>query len=171
MFNIRTLVATAGISSLLSFTSIPGAIAYDSGSCYGQSCVGVNPSQTVCVEDAKTIGAMDVSGSGMLELRWSRRCNASWGRFSTYPLYDWTNSLSDTGITDARVTAWNPGEPSQDVAEATFGFFGERTWWTHMVSGETWSCTGVELTAQDSLPGGSMNGFESLGWTWGPCVA
>lgn len=136
--------------------------------CYGYGCTGKNPAHTTCQNDAKTIGAMDVQGSGMLELRWSRSCNASWGRFSTYWLYDWTNS-GGTGIVYARVTAWNPGRPSQDVTGQSIGVFGGASWWTAMVTGTTWSCTGVELYAQDKNT--AYNDRYSLGWKWGPCVA
>lgn len=56
------------------FVNVPTAEA--ATSCYGSSCVGIDPSTTTCANDAMTIRAMDVDGDGMLEMRWSKSCNA-----------------------------------------------------------------------------------------------
>lgn len=171
--NARTWAVIVSLTITVGTTIGLASPAAASSTCYGESCVGLNPALTSCANDAKTIGAMDVMGSGMLELRWSRSCNASWGRFSTYWLYDITNASAKTGISYARVTAWNPGQPSQEVIESRTGTFTGSTYWTGMVSGDTWSCTGVELLAQDAPATGSnwYTDTTSLGWVWGPCVA
>jgi len=147
------------------------AVPANAATCYGEGCIGLNPSGTSCEQDAKTIGAMTVGGDGMLELRWSPSCNASWGRFSTYWRSNTVGGHEGYGISHVRVTAWNPGQPSQGVVGNVYGIFGEGSWWTGMVTGTTWSCTGVELYAQDRSPGGMYSDTYSLGWTWGPCVA
>lgn len=138
--------------------------------CYGFTCADLDPASTNCVNDAKTIGAMNVNGDGMLELRWSRSCNASWGRFSTYRRAELYGSLTDSGISYARVTAWNPYHESKPVAGSAYDGL-THTWWTAMVSGSVRSCTGVELVAQDGSPTGNRwyTANRSLGWTWGPC--
>lgn len=68
--------------------------------------------------------------------------------------------LSKTGLTYARVTAWNPGRASQGVAQWKTDYFAA-SWWTKMVDGTVTACTGIELFSQDS---------GSQGWVWGPCV-
>jgi hypothetical protein len=159
------------MTGILLVVMVP-AIASASPACYGTACIGLNPTER-CDGDAKTIGAMDVEHEGMLELRWSKWCNASWGRFSTY----WRSSASGTksgvGLTYARVTSWNPGEASQPVDGFAKGsIFGDVSWWTKMVDGSRRSCTGVELfigLASDTKTG-NYTTPTSLGWTGGPCV-
>ncbi|MEU1405322.1 DUF2690 domain-containing protein [Streptomyces sp. NPDC005728] len=44
--------------------------------CYGSTCDGLNPANTICANDARTI---DTTWSG-IELRYSPTCRAAWGR-------------------------------------------------------------------------------------------
>lgn len=146
--------------------------------CYGDECIGLNPAETTCASDAVTIGAMAVHG-GMLDLRWSESCNSAWGRWSFTDLHDIGANTSSTGVSHARVTAWNPGKESQgtgyDGKDNMSGDWIARSWWSNMISAETTACTGVEVVRQGGPPptgNGGMGGStqnDSLGWTWGPC--
>lgn len=149
------------------------AVASASSNCYASGCTGQDPTGTGCVTDGKTIGSMDVQGEGMLELRWSRKCNASWGRFSAYT----RSSAPGSGawVSEGRVTAWNPGQPSQSIIGSAGGWFLSPgySWWTSMVDGSVRSCTGVEVimgSKSDTGTGYGAAQHESKGWTWGPCV-
>jgi hypothetical protein len=143
--------------------------------CYGSECVGLNPADTVCANDAITIGATSVNG-GMLDLRWSSSCNSAWGRYSYTDLHGLGEIVSGTGVSHARVTVWNPGEESQGGSHMS-GDWTARSWWTNMVSAETEACTGVEVVRQsppatDTADSQGMGGYtenESQGWTWGSC--
>lgn len=153
------------------FVIMVPAIANASPACYGPTCTSLSPTG-LCDGDAKTIGAMDVAHEGMLELRWSRWCNASWGRFSTYWRSSASGAKSGVGLTYARVTSWNPGGTSQPIVGSAYGIFGGASWWTRMVDGSRRSCTGVELIVgqEADTKTGSYTTPLSLGWTWGPCV-
>ncbi|WP_329275940.1 DUF2690 domain-containing protein [Streptomyces sp. NBC_00691] len=48
-------------------------------SCYASSCEGLDPSTTVCQNDAKTVATTDYPG---VELRYSPTCRAAWARYS-----------------------------------------------------------------------------------------
>lgn len=135
-------------------------------SCSGASCAGKDPEKAGCLDGARTIGAMDVQGRGMLELRYSPVCKANWGRFSSYWRADAFGAISE-GTSYARVTAWNPGGPSQGLASWRQGL--GASWWSRMVDGNKKACTGVELFASSPTPGGTSRTNDSLGWTWGPC--
>lgn len=143
-------------------------------SCYGSECVGLNPADTICGDDATTIGAMDAHG-GMLELRWSPTCNSAWGRYSYTDISALGEIASTTDVSHAKVTVWNPGEESQGGGHKSGDWIG-RSWWTNMISAETEACTGVEVVRRDKPLAGNegMGGhsrFEPQGWTWGPCHA
>jgi hypothetical protein len=154
------LVAFAAMATLLLF---PTEVSASRPACYGVGCTGLNPMGR-CDSDAKTIGAMDINGDGMLQLRWSRKCNASWGRFSTY-----TRAVKH-GLTHTRAAAWNPGGKSQGWAGTQYGPWGEATHWTKMVTGTKRSCTGIELIWGEPSLLGHYTTPRSLGWFWGPCV-
>jgi hypothetical protein len=133
--------------------------------CYGASCNGVDPDGRCNGEDSKTVGAMDIRGEGLLELRWSPSCVANWGRFTLYEQTQWGYMLS--GITmHARVTVWNPDSPSYGTAHRAT-FLGGSSW-SYMTDGRPKACTGVEIVHVYGSESGSLD-FQSQGWTWGPC--
>ncbi|MFD6890255.1 DUF2690 domain-containing protein [Streptomyces sp. NPDC059957] len=47
-------------------------------SCYAASCNGLNPANTICQNDARTVST---GAFGSMELRYSPSCRAAWGRF------------------------------------------------------------------------------------------
>jgi len=58
-------------------------------SCFGNYCSGKDPKQTRCGEDGITVASAQIPGTegpiGILELRWSRKCQANWARVTAYP--------------------------------------------------------------------------------------
>lgn len=166
---MRLIVATGAATVVTTGALAVSSATAHAAPCSGSSCVGKDPEQTGCNDDAKTIGAMDVQGRGMLELRYSPTCFANWGRFSSYWRGDVFGAISG-GTSYARVTAWNPGGPSQGVSGSRIAVIGGATWWSGMVDANAQACTGVELYTSDPTPGGmSHTANESLGWNWGPC--
>ncbi|WP_343239996.1 DUF2690 domain-containing protein [Streptomyces sp. SID12488] len=51
-------------------------------SCLGSTCNGLNPANTVCQNDARTVKDGPFRG---VELRYSPSCRAAWGRFPDAP--------------------------------------------------------------------------------------
>ncbi|MCX5055514.1 YjfA family protein [Streptomyces sp. NBC_00201] len=66
-------VLALAVSGLLFGTASPASAAT---SCLGPGCNGLNPANTVCANDARTI---DTTWSGV-ELRYSPTCRAAWAR-------------------------------------------------------------------------------------------
>ncbi|MGW5343941.1 DUF2690 domain-containing protein [Streptomyces sp. HUAS TT3] len=70
-----TLATTLGLAaSSLLLASSPASAAT---SCYGSSCNGLDPANTVCQNDAKTVYW---DGWRAIELRYSPSCRAAWTR-------------------------------------------------------------------------------------------
>lgn len=119
--------------------------------CFGPSCTGRNPNDTVCAADARTVdrlgglkdsvpfsgtylyapGLHHVTVAVPVELRYSPRCRANWAKIR------WLES----GI-HGELSIWNPGRPSQ------------RTWvdayrqgnhFTPMVDGTRTACLGMQV--------------------------
>lgn len=171
MKHARHIVAIALLSVLAAlFVNAPTAQAADS--CYGSGCVGVDPSTTTCANDAKTIRAINVDGYGMLQMRWSRSCNAGWARFTSYRRPE-LFSLGQTGLSHAYVSAWTDQgtQDSADVAKLTDPLNGS-SWWGRMIDfGRPEVCVGVRIYVhQDSDTQYSQGSDLDLGWTQGPCV-
>lgn len=136
----------------------------DSG-CYGASCNNLNPAGR-CDSDAMTVGVFDVP-HGRLELRYSPSCAANWGRYTPYKRDVLSLGKGKVQIWP-RVTVWNPGEPSYNVAQTQLDPF--KSWWTNMTDGTKVACTGVEVSiivSGDTAYNSSDD--YSFGWTWGPC--
>jgi hypothetical protein len=168
---MRMKVKSAAIAVvvLLGALFVGATPAQAGGSCYGASCNGKNPTGTSCERDARTVMAMDVQGSGMLELRYSDSCKANWGRFSSYWAYDITNALAGTAISHAAVYTWNPNQALHGVAAERLTLFTGSSWWTSMVDGTITACTGVELFAQDTSEGGMYTESRGQGWVGNLC--
>ncbi|MFE5402903.1 DUF2690 domain-containing protein [Streptomyces sp. NPDC056580] len=69
-----------GTGALLAGGLVAAPAASAATSCLGSSCNGVNPGNTTCANDARTVA----EGSGpvtAMELRYSPSCRAAWGRF------------------------------------------------------------------------------------------
>ena len=102
--------------------------------CYGGSCRGHDPGPTPCANDAVTIKAWDYtaesSASFRIEVRYSRSCNAAWGRLVVYSGYNVGFALS----------AWNPNTPSVGAV----GHSGNTTW-TAMIDGSPLDCAGSQF--------------------------
>lgn len=144
------------------------------GQCNGASCTGLDPTGR-CDGDAYTVRSIAIIAegqyAGQLDLRYSPSCRSNWGRFT-----------APTGIRDilagsmgpvplsGRVTAWNPGGPSQQPVQGdvrSFSLKGYSTW-SGMVDGRGLACTGVEPFFHD--PSSQSGDVESRGWFWGPCA-
>lgn len=67
--------------------------------CYADSCTGRDPSQTVCQNDAVTVG----TGETGVELRYSPSCRAAWAR------------KKDNGSSDSTITVRNSNGQSYSV--------------------------------------------------------
>jgi hypothetical protein len=142
--------------------------------CYGASCTGLDPTGR-CDGDAYTVLSIAINSGplymGQLDLRYSPGCAANWGRFTTASgARDVTLWLANQPFPfGGRVTAWNPGGPSQQSVQSNYSCgsapFGSCSFWSRMVDGRGKACTGVEPFT-DSYP----DGVESQGWFWGPCA-
>ncbi|MBB4983249.1 MULTISPECIES: DUF2690 domain-containing protein [Streptomyces] len=71
---VGSALAMAGSSLLLA--SSPASAAT---SCYASSCAGLDPSTTICQNDARTVADTDYPG---VELRYSPTCRAAWARYN-----------------------------------------------------------------------------------------
>jgi hypothetical protein len=169
-----TLVAATFVLAGLFVAPAPPAVA-GTGGCYGASCTGLNPAGR-CDGDAYTVRSIAINSAalylGQLDLRYSPSCKANWGRFSTasgarYVTLWETNQPIPFG---GRVTAWNPGGPSQQPVQANYTCsaapYSSCSFWSKMVDGRGTACTGVEPWTR-TLRG---NAPESKGWYWGPCA-
>ncbi len=145
------------------------------GGCSGASCAGLNPTGR-CDGDAYTVHSIGINDAalylGQLDLRYSPSCKANWGRFTTASgsRYIALWSAHQPYPFGGRVTAWNPGGPSQQPVQANYTCLGAPfsscSFWSKMVDGRGTACTGVEpITRTDT-----GNGPESSGWFWGPCA-
>lgn len=153
---LAALVATVSLMAGVAVIAPTPALA---APCSGASCHGLDPDGR-CSADAVTVNSMEVR-DGLLELRYSPSCKANWGRYTMWVRNAATYLRFGAGM-HARVTAWNPGEPSAGTAHmADVNPFASS--WSQMVDGTKAACTGVELT--------HINGsdWEHYGWTWGPC--
>lgn len=145
--------------------------------CYGSECTGKNPTG-FCDSDAFTAATetitTDVGEVGQLDLRYSPRCKANWGRFTAFTLRPsiisgLTRNIIKAPVPLGRVTVWNPGQPSQGAVN-NFDGSGDRSSdmrrafrgvsWTKMVDGTKEACVGVEVSYENA-PGED--------WLWGPC--
>ncbi|MEX0172460.1 DUF2690 domain-containing protein [Streptomyces sp. LMG1-1-1.1] len=129
--------ATLGGAVALAASGLVGVASPASAatSCYATSCNGLDPSTTICQNDARTVS----TGSTGIELRYSPTCRAAWARKqnngshtsyitvvnTNYDQYlatvspwggGWTRMVNDAGITaraaetqdggDASMTGW-----------------------------------------------------------------
>jgi hypothetical protein len=140
--------------------------------CYGASCNNLDPTGR-CTSDAKTVASMAIIDEGnpvgQLDLRWSRACQANWGRFTAYPL-SFLNAIRPPYISGVKITSWNPGQSSYGTAPGSDS--SNNTWWSMMTSGIPRACTGVQI----SYTSGTLNEHEAVDadadqgeWHWGPC--
>ncbi|MEU7553865.1 DUF2690 domain-containing protein [Streptomyces sp. NPDC044571] len=79
------IAAALGTGALLVAGALqaPAAFAAPAAtSCLGASCNGLNPANTTCQSDARTVKTGPFIG---MELRYSPSCRAAWGRFPHAP--------------------------------------------------------------------------------------
>jgi hypothetical protein len=167
MRNVRRKIATVMAGAILATVTIDSPTANATDNCYGSSCVGLDPANTTCANDAKSIASKDIPGYGLLEMRWSRSCNAGWARYTNYAtLGGWIPNVA--GVNHAYVSAWTDQGTQDSSGLARFG----NVWWGRMVDfGRPEVCVGTRLylEAVTSAPSGTT-GPEPLDWVWGPCV-
>lgn len=172
---ITRLLLVGAVLAGVAITMTPATpAAAATGGCYGASCAGLDPMGR-CDGDARTVASYalttDRGYAGNIDLRWSNSCHANWGRFTA--AYGWremvAQSLHQPIPIYGRVTAWNPGGPSQDAVNSPLSPIPGFSSWTKMVDGNKTACTGVEVVYGDVTSSGGGS-FESKGWFWGPCV-
>lgn len=174
----RFALLLAGVLGLAAAGFVASPAQAATHGCYGASCTGLDPVGR-CDGDAYTVLSIAIiSGPlymGQLDLRYSPGCAANWGRFTTASgARDVTLWLAKQPFPiGGRVTAWNPGGPSQQPVQSNYYFcgsapFGSCSYWSRMVDGRGKACTGVEPYA-DSY-GDNVSDIESQGWFWGPCA-
>ncbi|MFC9706500.1 DUF2690 domain-containing protein [Streptomyces sp. NPDC056943] len=82
---VSRLGAFASASVLAATALISGASpAAAATSCYGSGCTGLDPSTTVCQNDARTVRTADWG----VELRYSPTCRAAWARKTSGASFD-----------------------------------------------------------------------------------
>jgi hypothetical protein len=152
---------------------MPTATASDS--CYGSSCVGLDPANTTCANDAKTIRAINISGYGMLQMRWSKVCNAGWARYVNYRRSEmFGSSDGQYSVKWAYVSAWtDQGTQDNNGLYGRNDMWNGSSWWGRMVDfGRPEVCVGVGPTLQaiDTQSASGQKENVPLDWVWGPCV-
>lgn len=154
--------------SLLTVPAMPAAAS--TGGCYGSSCNGKDP--TGLCDDGITVASKRVQ-NGFLELRYSKSCKSNWGRYTLWSIDANTYDMSKI-IVYARVTVWNPGGTSYELAHKAKTNHG--TSWSKMVDGTKEACTGVEvITLSEEWSGGvspenpTPANWQDKVWNWGPC--
>ncbi|MFE3072595.1 DUF2690 domain-containing protein [Streptomyces sp. NPDC059247] len=142
MNTLTRKLATAGstlalAASGLLFASSPASAAT---SCYAASCQGLDPSTTICQNDATTVRDSYYPG---VELRYSATCRAAWARYSAGATFGFTVTVERVHANGSQ-TAFYPVHYSGDGA----------TVWTRMindagllaracgrVASDNWGCT------------------------------
>jgi hypothetical protein len=169
MRSATALVMALGIALLVVPASPASAATHG---CYGASCTGLDPTGR-CDGDAYTVASIAIDAGlymGQLDLRYSPSCAANWGRFtSASGARDITLFLAGQPYPfGGRVTAWNPGGPSQQPVQSDYACngapFTSCTVWSRMVDGRGRACVGVEPFTD------SPDTVDSQGWFWGPCA-
>ncbi|MFC9396654.1 DUF2690 domain-containing protein [Streptomyces sp. NPDC057027] len=127
-------LATAGsalafAASSLLLASSPASAAT---SCYGSSCTGLDPSTTICQNDARTVSWSDRFG---VELRYSPTCRAAWARAtsssSDAPMEVHVhNTVGDNyGTYTTGQTVWTQMVNDKDIQAQAYGYKQETGGW------------------------------------------
>ncbi|WP_369146318.1 DUF2690 domain-containing protein [Streptomyces sp. R44] len=117
---VGSALAMAGSSLLLA--SSPASAAT---SCYAAGCTGLDPSTTICQNDARTVSVSDRFG---VELRYSPTCRAAWARAtpgSDAPmLVGVQNTRGDayTTYTTGAAYRWTQMVNDKDIEARGYGF-------------------------------------------------
>lgn len=172
---LQTIAVVLGmIVGLVVLPSSPATAALQS--CYGSSCEGLNPSNTVCASDARTIlsrNAVVPSGNyGHLELRYSPKCHSNWVRFTAWHgVRAWLGDFSG-GIVGGSPWIWRAGVPNSLRGvigkSGSFGF-GQSNW-TAMVTANGTTCSSVGIYSTEKSSSGSGSRY-SLGTYNAPCIS
>jgi len=149
--------------------------------CYSTTCEGLDPAQTSCADDAKTIQSSKVrlgseKGSyGHLEMRYSPSCHSNWVRYTSWSGIRWWINVAIGG---SEVTGypyiWRNGVAnSLQGPGGNSGAFalGSPTYWSEMITADGETCSSVELVA--SIPSQSGYGAsdnEELGAFNAKCI-
>lgn len=172
----RALRALLVVLTVIGFSLMAAPITSASaavGGCHGARCTGLDPTNR-CDGDAVTVASISVdnwfASPGQLDLRYSRSCEANWGRFTPYTRYVNSMALGAPVPLWGRVTVWNPGDSSQPTVQSRHSkpLFGSD--WSMMVDGTKTACTGVEVFWISDYRGYGPGTVEATEWVWGPCV-
>ena len=128
---IRRQLAAVAVAGLVSVGLLGAGVQSASAApCYGSTCTGQSP--TLCSSDATSLIVRDFTAENSahfrVEVRYSRTCNAAWGRLTVW---------SGTNVGFA-LSAWNPGSASQ-------GLDGPGATWTRMIDGTPQDCAGTQF--------------------------
>jgi hypothetical protein len=136
---IAVVCMIAGLVVLMPVTAPSAAAA---AFCRGAECNGLDPDQTGCSSDAKTVRERYVSEFAIdIELRYSSSCNAVWTRI--------TNNWGFAGV--AKVIGYYNGEFRREELKTLAAYRGEVSW-TRMITA-TW------------LTYGCYRHFETVSWS------
>lgn len=160
-----------GVIAINAFPVVPRAQAdMPKITCYGASCRDLDPSETVCADDAFTLYSMEAttpagsSSWGILEMRYSRTCHATWVRFTPWSgLRSWLQNLAGGAEVAGSPWVWREG-----VADAPRGYAGqssilnpEVSYWTSMVDATGRTCMSVDVYETEFSQSGGP-------WDWEP---
>lgn len=119
-------------------------------SCRGSECVGRNPAQTSCANDAVSIASQVVS-DGTIHLRWSPSCMAGWVRYTSSWRVEWFNAPDEHAISHVRTQATpNYPGPSQGPGGVAHAWNGS-SWWSNMVDARYGFCGRAQQISQGGL--------------------
>ena len=157
----KRITASVLFAILITVGGVGAQTSYAADFCYMDSCVGRNPVDTVCSSDAKTIRAMDYSGEGVLEMRWSRRCNATWTRFTVYWRSSAFNMYAQMRVYPQMHTSGTPYALQGNVQNNWLPI-GESYWTRMMTMRAPTVCSHLQLWGQSQ---GSQGYDQNLGST------
>lgn len=166
--SIPAAIASAVLLISASLAASPAQAEPPKQSCFGASCRDLDPSKTVCADDAQTIYEREVvtsAGSwGVLEMRYSETCHSNWVRFTP-----WSGMRSFLG--DLAAGAQVAGKPwiwREGVSDAPRGKAGnssltnyEVSYWTAMVDAAGRTCMSVDVYQYGPSGQSGMGGFET----------
>lgn len=158
-------------------STAPSKSSADPASCYADSCAGLDPQLTSCVQDARTLKRwkvkIDGSYYGKFEMRYSPKCHANWVRF--LPIGGVSGFLDNWsgGTIHATPKIWRDGVAAseQGIANRTdASMLEDPNSWTKMVNADGKTCGSVTVTSTERSDSGQGERNE-LGVYEPPCIS
>jgi hypothetical protein len=163
------------VLALLAFLPVAASANDNRRSCYGEQCDSVDPADTVCVDDAVTLASRDAyagnDNTGILELRYSRKCHSNWVRFTPWSgitsFFSW---MSSGGQIYGKPWIWRLGVPNSLRGMAVQDNLAAQTTWTYMVTADGTTCWSVGLQ-YGGMSNSGQYGHGDLGTYNAPCMS